>query len=95
MQGHDAPGDDAVHDALCRAIVALLADRRPGASICPSEAARCVAPERWRARLPAARRAAATLAARGIVRITQGDVAVDPADLLAGRVRGPIRLRLR
>ena len=66
----------------------LLAARRPGASICPSEVARAVGGPAWRALLPAVRAAAARLAARGQLEVTQRGQVVD----VAGAV-GPVRLR--
>ena len=56
---------DDVDARLERAIGALLDQRRPDASICPSEAARAVDPEGWRELMPAARAAAGRLAAAG------------------------------
>ncbi|HEV7189228.1 MAG TPA: DUF3253 domain-containing protein [Blastococcus sp.] len=70
------------------AIDALLADRRPDASICPSEAARAVDPDGWREMMPAARAAAGRLAAAGSVEVTQGGAVVDVAT-----ARGPVRVR--
>jgi hypothetical protein len=66
----------------------LLDERRPDASICPSEAARAVDPEEWRDLMPAARAAAGRLAAAGVVVVTQGGAVVDVPD-----VRGPVRIR--
>ncbi len=75
---------------LAAAILELLAARRPGATICPSEVARAEADdEHWRALMPAVRAAAARLAAAGRIVVTQGGVVVDPET-----ARGPIRLRL-
>ena len=74
--------------ALERAIGTLLDARRPGATICPSEAARAVAPESWRELMPEARAAAGRLAARGAVEVTQGGAVVDVAT-----ARGPVRIR--
>lgn len=74
------------------AILELLASRRPGATICPSDAARRVAgddPDDWRPRMDEARAAAARLVDSGQVVITQGGDPVDPA-----LARGPIRIRL-
>jgi hypothetical protein len=51
-----------VDRALEQAIGALL-DRRAPSSICPSDAARAVDPDGWRALMPAARAAAGRLAA--------------------------------
>lgn len=79
--------------ALEAAIEGLLAERKAGGSICPSEAARRVAgdnEEVWRELMEATRRAARRLAARGIVEITQKGQVVDPST-----AKGPIRIRLR
>jgi len=82
--------------ALEERILALLARRAPGASICPSEAARAVYaeraasddPEGWRALMEPARRAARRLVAAGKAEITQKGKPVDPSS-----ARGPIRVR--
>lgn len=81
-----------VDAALEEAIVALLEGRAPGASICPSEAARRVAgAEAWRPLMEPARAAARRLVARGVIEITQGG---RPVDLSTGLpAKGPIRLR--
>jgi hypothetical protein len=79
---------DDVDARLERTIEALLDERRPDASICPSEAARSVDPEGWRDLMPAARAAAGRLAAAGEVEVTQRGVIVDVAD-----ARGPVRVR--
>ena len=84
-------GPEPTADALERAIETLLERRRPGATICPSEAARAVASGRgepWRPLVPSAREAAARLAAQGRVEITQTGQVVDMAT-----ARGPIRIR--
>jgi hypothetical protein len=73
---------------LERAIDALLDDRRDGATICPSEAARAVDPDGWRELMPAARAAAGRLAAAGQVEVTQRGEVVDVAT-----ARGPVRVR--
>lgn len=73
------------------AILGLLAERQPAATICPSEAARRVAgddDEQWRPRMDAARDAARRLARKGAVEITQRGAVVDPET-----ARGPIRIR--
>jgi hypothetical protein len=77
--------DDA---RLEQAIGELLDLRRAGTTICPSEAARRVDPEEWRALMPAARAAAGRLAAAGQVEVTQGGQVVDVAT-----ARGPVRIR--
>ena len=73
---------------LQRTIGELLDQRRPDASICPSEAARAVDPEGWRDLMPAARAAAGRLAAAGEVEVTQGGAVVHVAT-----ARGPVRVR--
>ena len=77
--------------ALESAIFALLAQRRPGVTICPSEAARAVYPDvhRWRAAMPKVRDVAQQLASEGRLVVTQRGKKVDIA-----HVDGPIRLRL-
>ncbi|WP_395690949.1 DUF3253 domain-containing protein [Nocardioides sp.] len=79
---------DEVDGRLERAILALLAARRPGATICPSDAARAVAPDGWRPLMDAARAAAGRLVAAGLVEVTQGGQVVDLAT-----ARGPVRIR--
>jgi hypothetical protein len=81
-------GVDDVGARLEWAIGALLDDRRAGATICPSEAARAVDPEGWRELMPAARAAAGRLAAAGQVEVTQRGEVVDVAT-----ARGPVRVR--
>ena len=79
---------DDVDGALERAIGTLLDQRRPEATICPSEAARAVDPDGWRDLMPAARAAAGRLAAAGDVEVTQHGEVVDVAT-----ARGPVRVR--
>ncbi len=81
-------GVDDVGVRLEQAIGALLDDRRAGATICPSEAARAVDPDGWRELMPAARAAAGRLAAAGRVEVTQRGEVVD-----VGTARGPVRVR--
>ncbi len=70
------------------AIDGLLARRAAGRTICPSEAARAVDPEGWRARMDAVREVAFAMADRGALEVLQRGHVVD------GRTaRGPIRLR--
>lgn len=76
-------------DAALEAAIASLLDARPAsATICPSEAARLVRPDDWRALMEPARRAARRMVARGELQITQGGRVVDPST-----AKGPIRLR--
>jgi hypothetical protein len=83
------------------AIMALLTgrdgangSRRAPASICPSDAARLVAPgpseAAWRPLMEPARAAARRLVAQGRVVITQGGTVVDPST-----AKGPIRVALK
>ena len=78
--------------ALETAILALLAERGAGKTICPSEAARRVAgedPEAWEPLMEPARAAARRLGAEDRIVITQKGHPVDPS-----HAKGPIRLRL-
>jgi hypothetical protein len=84
----EKPG--ALDARLEAAVLVLLGARGRGASICPSEAARAVEPDRWKPLMERTRRAARRLARRGLVEITQGGGVVDPDGF-----RGPIRLRLK
>ncbi len=72
-------------------ILDLLASRAPGATICPSEAARQLGDEdTWREFMQPVRRTAREMVARGELDITQhGRPVTDPA-----ATRGAIRLRL-
>ena len=79
---------DDVDGRLERTIGELLDQRRPDASICPSEAARAVDPEGWRGLMPAARDAAGRMAAAGEGEVTQGGAVVDVAS-----AQGPVRVR--
>ena len=80
--------DRAADRRLEETILALLAARAETSTICPSDAARAVAPEDWRPLMEPARQAAARLVGRGEVEITQHGLAVDPA-----AAKGPIRIR--
>jgi Protein of unknown function (DUF3253) len=79
---------DDVDARLERTIDELLDQRRPDASICPSEAARAVDLDGWRDLMPAARAAAGRLAAAGQAEVTQGGRVVDVAT-----AKGPVRVR--
>ncbi len=76
------------HNSLEAAILRLLESRRPGASICPSEAARAVFDEDWRGQMPQVRSVANEMSRRNQIEICQKGIAVDPAT-----AKGPIRLR--
>lgn len=88
----DACWAGALED-LEQSILDLLDQRAPGATICPSEAARRAAAASedgtpWRELMDLARAAARRLADEGVIEVTQGGQPVDPA-----AARGPIRLR--
>ena len=90
--GRRAAAPEPTGDALERAIETLLERRRPGATICPSEAARAVAAqlgEPWRPLVSPARAAAGRLADQGRVEVRQSGRVVDVAS-----ARGPIRIRM-
>lgn len=72
-------------------IFALLAARREGATVCPSEVARALVAEEgpWRLLMPQVRQVAQGLAASHRLHVTRGGVTVD-----ATRPGGPIRLGL-
>ena len=72
------------------AIRAVLADRVAPATACPSEAARALDPEGWRERMDDVRAAAAAMADRGELDVTQRGEVVD-----VRTARGPVRLRPR
>ncbi len=78
----------SIAEILERTVLELLSRRAPGATICPSEAARAVGGEDWRPLMEPARAAARRLVADGAVEITQGGQVVDGAT-----ARGPIRIR--
>lgn len=75
-------------DLLESTMLDLLGKRAATSSICPSDVARAVGGDDWRALMVDTRRVAWLLVDEGRVRITQGDEAVDRAT-----VRGPIRIR--
>ncbi len=85
-----------IDKALERSIRGLLAERREGATVCPSEAARAVAGEHtlpgegWRTLIEPARAAARRLVVAGEVDVVQRGRVVD-----ASTARGAIRVRRR
>jgi hypothetical protein len=81
---------EADPDRIRTTILALLEQRDPGKTICPSDAARALAGERFRPLMARVRDAAARLADEGRIDVTQRGEPVDPRT-----ARGPIRLRLR
>ena len=75
-------------EQIREAITGLLKNRQPPATICPSEAARALAPGEWRPLMPQVRAVAITMANSGVLDIRQGGKTVRPNEPL----RGPIRL---
>jgi hypothetical protein len=71
-----------------RAIDGLLAERQPGATICPSEVARALAAPDWRHLMPQVRAVALAMANDGALAVLQGGTPL----ALDGVLRGPIRL---
>lgn len=72
------------------ALLDLARRRGPEKTVCPSEAARALAPDGWRDLMEDVRQEAYRMADDGLVDITQQGGVVD------GRTaRGPIRVRLR
>jgi len=74
---------------VSKEIFQLLAKRGPGKSICPSEVARNIAPDNWRAWMDLVRSVALKLAKEDEILITQKDKVLSP-----NQIKGPIRLRL-
>lgn len=70
-------------------ILKLLGSREPGASICPSEAARAVFDDDWRDQMSRVREVANAMVKQGQIEICQKGAAVDPMT-----AKGPIRLRI-
>ena len=81
-------------EKLAELILVLLAQRRAGASICPSDAARAYAASKdsddWRSLMEPTREAARILALQGIIAVTQKGRALQ----VDGPWRGAIRLKL-
>ena len=75
-------------EQIAGTIAGLLDQREPPATICPSEAARALAPQAWRGLMPRVREVAVALARAGALEIRQRGRAVAPGAPL----RGPIRL---
>ncbi|CAH0268285.1 DUF3253 domain-containing protein [Roseomonas sp. CECT 9278] len=77
--------------AIRDAILAQTAARGCDKSICPSEVARALEPERWQPLMPRIRHEAAVLAREGRIDILRKGKPVDPH----AEIRGVIRLRAR
>ncbi|WP_048634551.1 DUF3253 domain-containing protein [Mycolicibacterium aurum] len=84
--------DDGPRARRLRAAMRALAEHRgPDSSTCPSDAARAVGGQDWRALMDDAREVARELAGSGEVDITQGGKVLDPES----DWKGPIRVRKR
>lgn len=70
-----------------RAIEELLNKRLPSATVCPSEAARVLAPQAWRPLMSQVRSVAVSMAKDGALNITQGGAAVELDQPLSGPIR--------
>jgi len=75
---------------LERTIIDLLEQRRDGATICPSDAAKASGGDDWRPLMQPTRDAARRLVEQGRIDVTQSGEVVD-----LDTARGAIRLRLR
>lgn len=85
----DEPTPASQRARLTAAVRALAGHRAPDGTICPSDAARAVGGEGWRALMDPARVVARALAADGAVELSQRGEVVAP-DV---EVRGPLRIR--
>lgn len=90
-QGLNQPFDGIAPTAIQDEIFALLARRKDGATICPSEVARAMETDAtaWRALMQPVREVAQALADQGRLVITRAGVEVN-----ASSAGGPIRLGL-
>ena len=75
---------------IAAALLAIIQKRGVTARACPSEVARQLAPQDWRALILRVRSVASSLAQAGLLEIAQRGKAVSPL----GPWRGPIRVRL-
>ena len=82
--------DSHIDSHIEETLMMLVQQRGLHASACPSEVARALAPDHWRALMPQVRDVASRLAQQGKIEIAQGGKAV-PA---TGPWTGPIRLRV-
>jgi hypothetical protein len=87
--GHATIRAMAPTDPQIRQVIAAMLERREAeATLCPSEAARALAPHDWRPLMARVRVVAADMAREGLLEIRQGGVRV-PHD---APLQGPIRL---
>lgn len=84
MVRHASPAD------IEAAVLALLAKRAEGTSICPSDVARALYPDdeaAWRGAMPQVREVAAAMARSGRLRISRRGITLSPDDLGGGPIR--------
>lgn len=81
--------DGEVDVERVEAVVLALLDHRGPGSICPSDVARVVGGDAWRASMEPVREVVRNLAAAGTVAVTQRGEVLDPATPW----RGPVRIR--
>lgn len=74
---------------ITQAILSTAAARGTDKSICPSEIARMLYPENWRAHMPDIVKEAIDLHHQGKVMITQNGQPVD-----VNHIKGPIRIKI-
>lgn len=84
---NSGPDYHVAETRVVEVIEGLLSTRSPGASICPSEAARVLAPHHWRALMPQVRQVARDLALQGRVIITQRGQRLDATLPWRGAIR--------
>ena len=77
--------DSSIEETIER----LLASRDEAQSVCPSEVARALDPERWRPLMEPVRTVAREMLRRGKLRVTQKDVELTAEETWSG----PVRLR--
>jgi hypothetical protein len=83
-----AQRDQDTLSRLQQGILAALSSRSIKATLCPSEVARRMDPQHWRALMPLVREAARSLAREGRVVVSQRGVALSPESIW----RGPVRI---
>ncbi|MEL7468134.1 MAG: DUF3253 domain-containing protein [Pseudomonadota bacterium] len=76
-------------EEIAAAILGVLAERDPGKTICPSEAARRLDPDHWRRLMTPVREVAKSMVREGRLEIRRKGEIISPED-----VRGVIRLAL-
>ena len=76
--------------AIQTCLLTLVRDRGPNKTICPSEVARTLGGDDWRALMPRVRSVGVTLVNAGDIVVTQKGQVIDPQT-----AKGPIRYRLK